>query len=635
VSDFPQILAFYSFKGGVGRSMALMNLAYAMAAKGRNVLVLDMDLEAPGLSGFMRRQNEVGRYARHDLVDLLLWAKQTADLASEEAPLDPNLLPPLSDYAVRVPTDNLAKIPERSWDLGRLDVIPIDESRDYYNRLSEVAVAGMDRVALLRVGSLLRAWLKSRRIPLDVPDYYGPVPDEDRSATYDYVLVDSRTGITEVGGLCIGPLSDQLVVLCGLNDQNVEGTRQFLTEVGVLKTSSAGTAMPSAKPTLFVASPLPIGEMTTKSERLKRLENAFDPKPRLFKLSYHPQMALMETIFVRDHQHELLTQEYHLILAELLRRSRTKSDFNPMKMPDFSDSKTRLSDKVRKNVRSLLRSADGHDSRLWLIYALIRSRDLATVTDDLDFQLMDRVCRAVASIESPGLDVWPDLLSRWALISTDSILATRRFEEATHKIEQIIKDPETSFQDRVNAIIKRGDTFGLMGDFDLAIDDFTEVIEMSDAPVERKAQALFNRGITFGRLGSSDREIEDYTAVIEMPDAPIAWKAKALSKRSWKELMAGRIKEAISDSREAKRLNREDAYASGKLAVALLVDHQLNDAVAAYEMAIMLADVDALAELEKDLKDAIDKHGAIAGADEILQRIGDRKVTLKAISDHK
>ena len=48
MTEWPQIFAFYSFKGGVGRSMAVLNLAYAMVAKGRNVLVLDMDLEEIG-----------------------------------------------------------------------------------------------------------------------------------------------------------------------------------------------------------------------------------------------------------------------------------------------------------------------------------------------------------------------------------------------------------------------------------------------------------------------------------------------------------------------------------------------------------------------------------------------------------
>jgi len=72
--ELTQILAFYSFKGGVGRSMAVLNLAYSLAAKGRHVLVLDMDLEAPGLSGFLHREKEIAGFARFDMVDLVKWA---------------------------------------------------------------------------------------------------------------------------------------------------------------------------------------------------------------------------------------------------------------------------------------------------------------------------------------------------------------------------------------------------------------------------------------------------------------------------------------------------------------------------------------------------------------------------------
>ena len=39
---------FYSYKGGVGRSLALANLAYILAWEGRKVLIIDMDMEAPG-----------------------------------------------------------------------------------------------------------------------------------------------------------------------------------------------------------------------------------------------------------------------------------------------------------------------------------------------------------------------------------------------------------------------------------------------------------------------------------------------------------------------------------------------------------------------------------------------------------
>src|ERR1039458_6701404 len=43
-------VTFYSFKGGVGRSMALINTAGILAGRGFRVLVMDLDLEAPGLS---------------------------------------------------------------------------------------------------------------------------------------------------------------------------------------------------------------------------------------------------------------------------------------------------------------------------------------------------------------------------------------------------------------------------------------------------------------------------------------------------------------------------------------------------------------------------------------------------------
>jgi hypothetical protein len=47
--DGGKIITFYSYKGGTGRSMSLANIAWILASQGRRVLVLDWDLEAPGL----------------------------------------------------------------------------------------------------------------------------------------------------------------------------------------------------------------------------------------------------------------------------------------------------------------------------------------------------------------------------------------------------------------------------------------------------------------------------------------------------------------------------------------------------------------------------------------------------------
>jgi MinD-like ATPase involved in chromosome partitioning or flagellar assembly len=47
-------ITFYSFKGGVGRSLALANVGAHLALTGRKVLLVDFDLEAPGLDTFSK-----------------------------------------------------------------------------------------------------------------------------------------------------------------------------------------------------------------------------------------------------------------------------------------------------------------------------------------------------------------------------------------------------------------------------------------------------------------------------------------------------------------------------------------------------------------------------------------------------
>ncbi len=45
-------IAFYSFKGGVGRTLALVNVGVELVLTGRKVLLVDFDLEAPGIDTF-------------------------------------------------------------------------------------------------------------------------------------------------------------------------------------------------------------------------------------------------------------------------------------------------------------------------------------------------------------------------------------------------------------------------------------------------------------------------------------------------------------------------------------------------------------------------------------------------------
>src|SRR4051812_16019418 len=54
MSKIGHIITFYSFKGGVGRTMALANVAWILSANNYRVLMVDWDLEAPGLHHYFR-----------------------------------------------------------------------------------------------------------------------------------------------------------------------------------------------------------------------------------------------------------------------------------------------------------------------------------------------------------------------------------------------------------------------------------------------------------------------------------------------------------------------------------------------------------------------------------------------------
>ena len=67
------IVTFYSYKGGVGRSMALANVAQWLYLQGARVVMIDWDLEAPGLEAYFYEQRDELERVRSEpgLVDLV------------------------------------------------------------------------------------------------------------------------------------------------------------------------------------------------------------------------------------------------------------------------------------------------------------------------------------------------------------------------------------------------------------------------------------------------------------------------------------------------------------------------------------------------------------------------------------
>jgi len=449
---FPYIVAFYSYKGGVGRSLALMNVAFGLIKRGRNVLVVDMDLEAPGISGFLSRNKELARPFGKDAIDLV-------EMAIKHVREHPDPAGYASFFAEFGGVDYAVPIAKKKLDLpsiqprlglqGRLDVIGVRPDDSFIDRLTKLGLGSMAPAELQLTANALRGYLKTRRI--DIPPLPGtedgpgakkePVP-------YDYVLVDSRTGVTDAGGLSIGPLSDRLVVLTGLNDQNVIGTRDFLKYVGLEprewftrkgdkpwdsahRPPGDGPAIPRGlgpKPTLIVASPVPPGEIEPRQRRLEAIRHEIGPVGTW--IPYHPLLAVFETIFVRDYPDEQVSYQYDRLTALILAGA---MDDPRQLLRRWLDSKDRPAE-----LPVLVRLAAADDE---LGEGVLK--DFAVAHDD---KLSESdVNRLYATLTLPGATEREVGFSRWGDALSDQAKtkqgepADRLFEQAYEKYRSAVK----------------------------------------------------------------------------------------------------------------------------------------------------------------------------------------------------
>lgn len=184
-------ITFYSFKGGVGRTMSLVNVAIELAKTGKRVLLVDFDLEAPGIDAFGPVRPKAGTPGIVEFVaDYLITG--TAPVATQYL-------------------SSCSPLPEIS---GELWVMP-SGIRDgtYSARLS--AVDWQDLYAQ-HDGYLLFEDLKAQW---------------DAQLKPDYVLIDSRTGHTDVASICTRQLPDG-VVLCFLpNEENLSGLEGMVKDI--------------------------------------------------------------------------------------------------------------------------------------------------------------------------------------------------------------------------------------------------------------------------------------------------------------------------------------------------------------------------------------------------------------------
>jgi MinD-like ATPase involved in chromosome partitioning or flagellar assembly len=181
------ISTFYSFKGGVGRTLAMVNVAVDLAKRGRKVLLVDFDLEAPGIDtfpGFENSGNTPG------LVEFV------SNYSSHKIP------PNATDYIYETSLNKSLGAETK----GSIWVMPAGRRGPHYEQLlSEIHWRKLydEMEGFLLFEDLKNQWATAIRP--------------------DYVLIDSRTGHTDVGGICTRQLADLVVMLFAPNDQNLTG----------------------------------------------------------------------------------------------------------------------------------------------------------------------------------------------------------------------------------------------------------------------------------------------------------------------------------------------------------------------------------------------------------------------------
>jgi len=189
----PQVVTFYSFKGGVGRSTALGMVAISLANRNRRVVVIDFDLEAPGISILLKSDTLIENgTVNYGVIDYL----HQRHLTPTEN------IPTIEDCIHQV------DLPGR----GELFLVPAGEyDENYVHRLAD-----LDR-------KTWESFYRGSTNPVeqlihDIKDQVDP----------DVILIDARPGFNDTGAIALLDLADTGIICFTPTDQSFDGLRWII-----------------------------------------------------------------------------------------------------------------------------------------------------------------------------------------------------------------------------------------------------------------------------------------------------------------------------------------------------------------------------------------------------------------------
>ena len=278
------IYTFYSFKGGVGRSMALAGVAYLLAERGLRVLAIDFDLEAPGIERYFFERDEARHVReRRGLIDLIQTYKRALTNEAE-----------FQQAAFRQWRSFVTDAIPRTGRGGSVDLMTAG-CREPEEKLSAYALS----VRTFDWQDFFHNWNGEKFFDWLRRQFGDPI------SGYDVVLVDSRTGVTEMGGVCAYQLADVAVMLCAANYQSLEGTIAVARDFR----SDAVLALRRGRPLDILVIPARLEDSHPERDRfLTEFERALksDGLPKILAdagldyrklaLPYNPQYAVAERL---------------------------------------------------------------------------------------------------------------------------------------------------------------------------------------------------------------------------------------------------------------------------------------------------------------------------------------------------
>lgn len=276
-----EIVTFYSYKGGTGRSMALANVAWILATNNKSVLVIDWDLEAPGLHRYFRpflADKDLVSPSSRGVIDFVFdFALQAATPPATEGERRDAAWYQARANILRYATSLRWRFGER----GTIDYVPPGKQEPTYaSRVNSFNWENFyERLGGGHFLSAARAAMKER---------------------YDYVLIDSRTGVSDTSGICTVLMPDVLVVCFTLNNQSIEGASAVAASAAAQRRGSDGALSLRVLP---VPMRVEAGEKRKLERRRRYAKSAFasfigerDPYWGDVEIPYEPFYGYEETL---------------------------------------------------------------------------------------------------------------------------------------------------------------------------------------------------------------------------------------------------------------------------------------------------------------------------------------------------